>query len=71
MPIFSTKIGLRLQKIVVTYVTLSPGANPTIVSLNTTSCLVRFETKNIFFYYEKCPSLGTTYNAGVVVVPIY
>jgi hypothetical protein len=29
---------------------------------------VRFENKNMFFWFEKLSSLGTTYNVGVVVV---
>jgi hypothetical protein len=40
---------------------VNPGPNPTIASYNTsvvkiynaTSCSVRFENKNIFFYFEK------------------
>jgi hypothetical protein len=30
-----------------------PGANPTIVTYNATGSLVRFEIKNIVFYFEK------------------
>jgi hypothetical protein len=30
--------------------------------------LVRFENKNILFYFEKRCSLPTTYNAGIVAV---
>jgi glutamate formiminotransferase len=48
-----------------------PGANPTTVSYNasvvkTTSRLVRYKTKNSFFYFEKNDL--ACYNAGVVVV---
>jgi hypothetical protein len=32
-------------------VVVNPGANPTITSLNATSSLVRFESKNILFYF--------------------
>jgi hypothetical protein len=31
----------------------NPGANPTIVSFNAASSLVRFENKIVFFYFEK------------------
>jgi hypothetical protein len=56
--------------------TLYPGANPTIISYNasvvkiyeTTSSLVRFETKNIFFHFEKRASLLHTTLALYVVV---
>jgi hypothetical protein len=52
-----------------------PGANPTIVShnasalkiYNATSSLVRFETKNIFFCFERTLFVSY-YNVGVVVV---
>jgi hypothetical protein len=43
-----------------------PGANPTIVRHNATSSLVRFEMKNIFFYFEK--NALAYYSDGVVVV---
>jgi hypothetical protein len=47
---------------------MKPGANPTIASYNTgvvknyntLSSLVRFENKNVFFYYEKRFSLLCT-----------
>jgi hypothetical protein len=35
---------------------------------NATSSLVRFENDNMFFLFKKHYNLGTTYNAGVVVV---
>jgi glutamate formiminotransferase len=57
-------------------ITLTPGANPTIVNYNAsakeiysaTSSLERFENKNIFFCFEKRYYKNAYYNAGVVVV---
>jgi hypothetical protein len=51
------------------------GSNPTIASYNAsavkiysaTSSLVRFENKNIFFYFKKTLN-PTRYSAGVVAV---
>jgi hypothetical protein len=37
--------------------TLDPGANPTVVSYNPTSSLVRFEVKQFLFFFYKHSSL--------------
>jgi hypothetical protein len=34
---------------------LGPGANPTTAINNATRSLARFESKNIFFFFEKTP----------------
>jgi hypothetical protein len=41
------------------------AANPTTMSYNATSSLVRFESENIFLYFK---NVLAYYNAGVVVV---
>jgi hypothetical protein len=43
--ILSPRFGIFYQE--------KSGANPTIVSYNATSSLLRSEDKNIFFYFEK------------------
>jgi hypothetical protein len=55
-----------------------PGANPTIASYNasavkiytTTSSLVRFENKNVFFYYEKRSSLLQRRRCGCKLIVV-
>jgi hypothetical protein len=42
-----------LAKIVIVTLTPGGGANPTHLSYNATSSLLRFEIKNIFFYFKK------------------
>jgi hypothetical protein len=66
---FSDLEKIRIEspsaKVLRSKVRQQPGANPTTVSYNATSSLVRFNNNKIFYYEKRSTAY---YNAGVVVV---